>query len=99
MPKEDLRVALRCCGDPGSERLRLLEELRGLKASAQVRRRDSELKARAGDAARRLGQKMDLGFMEAVQALSRRGTAATGSGLLSWISGHYRCITISPTEC
>ena len=71
--KEDHRAALRWeanSQDPDAERLRLLDELRNLKASSRVRRRDAELKARASDAARRLGQKMDLGLMEAAQELA-----------------------------
>ena len=70
--KEDHRAALSWeagCGDPDAERLRLLADLKRLKASPSVRKRDLELKARAGDAARKLGQRMDLGLMEAVQSL------------------------------
>lgn len=55
--------------DPNAERLRLLEALRSLKRSKEVRRRDVELKAKAGIAAQKLGQRMELGLMEAVQGL------------------------------
>ena len=56
--------------DVNQSRLDILESVRVLKQDQGVRRRDGELKSFSGPAFERLGKKLDLGLMEALQDLA-----------------------------
>ena len=56
--------------DANQSRLDILESVRVLKQDPGVRKRDAELKSLSGPAFEKLGKKLDLGLMEALQDLT-----------------------------